>query len=226
MLAISRRERCLDPSARRLPLQTLSCSLNVPRMGRLLSAVFLRRLLFVAVLASCAELAAPAACASLSKADAYLRNRKAIIEAVHRFVGSRRGDYILPNELLVWQFGEGWSGVHDLEEHLAGGRVLMAGCRYHSCPEMAAVIVSKDRKAEALGLIHFHCHYAPKPQWARDYEKKYRERPRRFETCDPTSRLTMFIGASRDVKYDSERLIRWASAQDRPGIPSETILIR
>ncbi len=199
------------------------------RMGRISSVVLLRWLSsFITVLVF--EAGPPplvAGAAVKAKTDPFYElHGRAPYEAVRRFVGSRRGDYILPNELLIYQFGEGWGGFTDPVERLAAGRLLIAGCRFHSCPEKAAVIVSKDRKAEALGLIHFHCHYAPKPQWARDYEKKYRERPRRFETCDPTSRLTMFIGASRDVKYDSEILIRWASTQDRPGIPSETILNR
>ncbi len=138
--------------------------------------------------------------------------------AVHRLVGQRRADFIEPNDLVIHQFNLGMSGPEDPTTPLSGHRRLMSGCRFHSCYEKAAVVLTAANNAEAVGIVHFHCRYAPRPK----HSKLSR---RRYVDCDSSSRLTMYIAAGRDAQDDSSALIRWARTVSRPDIPSETILI-
>ncbi|MBC6982127.1 hypothetical protein [Caulobacter sp. 17J80-11] len=151
-------------------------------------------------------------------AQAYAADRDPNFGAkVKAFMGARKGDYIEPGDLASGQVLMALTGPKE-QKTLDDGAVRFDGCRLHSCPEAAAVVLSPQGEVLAVGLIHFGCHFAPPPADAPKRKSPYVE-------CDTSAgpRLTMFVkpgGAYGMALY------RWAAATTRnPAIARETVVV-
>jgi hypothetical protein len=129
---------------------------------------------------------------------------RAMERRLHRFFGDRRGDLILPDAPLYEQAAEGLTGAGggpDDVYALPSGDELVAGCRWHSCTEKTAVVVSRTGVVRSVGIISHHCRYDAGPVQA--------GRKRRGTTCDHDPHLTVFVPyGSRQTL--AEPILNWA----------------
>lgn len=108
-------------------------------------------------------------------------------DSLGAFLPRRTGDFILPWETLQSQVGEALGSAPLYARGLPDRRRLLWGCRRHSCPEKAAVLVSAAGKVEAAALIHYGCHFTGFPVRRSSAWRKSNY------TCEEQRKLTLFL---------------------------------
>lgn len=150
-----------------------------------------------------------------SAADAAWNDGR-LYEHLERFVGARRGGgYIEPGWSAAKQVAAGLSGPPGDKVRLGDGARLLHACRLHSCDEKAAVVVSRDNRIAAAGLIHFRCHDVVSAA-------EQRRRPKSGIDCDKAPTLTLFL--SRDLVW-RDALEAWAQRAVNGEIRTEVVLV-
>ena len=139
--------------------------------------------------------------------------------AVRTFLGPATGNYILPGRSVTEQVGEALSGPPDPNTNLPGGRLLVSGCRFQSCDEKAAVIF-RGNTVEAVGLIHFGCHFA----MPETYTATTSPRKRRVG-CSSNPTLTAFVPKTERQDLAVAALDEWAQRVERKMIKVEILKV-
>lgn len=147
-----------------------------------------------------------------------VRDQQAAFAALKTFGPKTRGDYIIRNGRIRDQIGEGLS-LGASRTVLSDGRLLLDGCRVHSCTEKAAVIVSKAGRAEAAALIDFACPYQP------DRRKRATKEPQVVCRKEDDPRLTIFLPRDNPMHELEAPLAAWASHVEEGKTLSYTVVL-
>ena len=122
---------------------------------------------------------------------------KVLHRSIKRFAGKAEGDYFVPQALVADEIKEGLGGPPEPAVEESGGIRLIAGGRFHSAEERAAVLLNSRQQVVLAGLIHFGC--------ARQQGSDARPRV----SCQDKPQLTVFERGSPDVA-SKQMLIDWA----------------
>jgi hypothetical protein len=126
-----------------------------------------------------------------------LQWEKGLVQSVKANLGDLRGSYFDQNRLISEQIFMG-NGIPEAPNQratlLADGKVLLAGCRHHSCDEKGAIVATPEGTMLAAGLINYRCIFD--------------ELIDRF--CQRHPRLTIFVKYANDRPEITGHITAWA----------------
>jgi hypothetical protein len=132
-------------------------------------------------------------------------SRSAIFKATLHEVGGMRGNYFGPGWYVIDQLMKGQSGPPDKTVTLPDGNFMVSGCRFHSCDEKSAIILTAEPKMLAAGLINFHCRLdRTKPRGHRIHP------PTTCDDVDHPPTLTIFVKKKNERPELTQPLKDWA----------------
>lgn len=136
----------------------------------------------------------------------YDWDHKAMAAGLRQFAGKLRGHYTQVYPPLVSdQILENLTGPPETTVDLPGGLRLVSGCRWQSCDEKAAVILSGGYQVQAAAMIHFGCYWTQPPHRTR---KGSLNGPSKCDENQPV--LTVFMHHSAQSDELNSALQAWA----------------
>lgn len=134
--------------------------------------------------------------------------RDSMARKIDRFLGGLRGSYFDDNREVAENVFDGALGGPPVVNKRVRSGVLIAGCRFHVCPERGAVLLDDRRRIEAVALIYFGS-----------------SNPRKRVHSD-NPKLTIFMPRSSRSDLLRREMEDWAVSQYGQGVPRNVVWLK